>query len=218
MVEGFTLKPLSNTHWESHLESVKEIRFKPSEIRNVLLYLAENSQDLGVQSEAECLAISETDGVEGFELLFGMVIWYDVLFAVSTVSKTLQSEDIDIDDVIAQIKGLVSFFQKYRETRFQEAKAEASKIVVAVDIEPMFNKKNKCLIKRKTHFDEKREKGDDVCQVLSLEDDFKINYFIKMMDQALVSFQTRLEQFKEYDNIFEFCSVYENSTQQAMIV
>jgi len=88
--------------------------------------------------------------------------------------------------------------------RFQEAKAEASKIAIAMDIEPMFNKRNKRLIKRKTHFDEERDKGDDVCQVLSVEDDFRINYFFKMMDQAIVSFQTRLEQFKEYENIFGF--------------
>ncbi|XP_056857419.1 uncharacterized protein LOC130506754 [Raphanus sativus] len=187
-----------------HLESVKAIRFKAPEIRDVLLYFAENSKDPGARSEAECLAISETHGIEGFEFLFGMVIWYDVLFAVNTVSKTLQSEDIDIDDAIAQLKGLVSFFQKYRETGFEEAKAEASKIAVAMDIEPMFNKKKKRLIKRKTHFDEERDKGDDVCQVLSSEDDFRINYFIKMMDQALVSFQTRLEQFKEYEDIFGF--------------
>ena len=66
-----------------------------------------------------------------------------------------------------------------------------------MDTEPAFNKKNKCLIRRKTHFDEEQDKGDDVCQVLSLEDEFRINYFIKMINQALVSFQTRLEQFKE---------------------
>ncbi|XP_022553099.1 uncharacterized protein LOC106383362 [Brassica napus] len=187
-----------------HLESVKAIRFKAPEIRDVLLYFAENSEDPGAQSDAECLAISETHGIGGFEFLFGLVIWYDVLFAVNTVSKTLQSEDIDIDDAIAQLKGLVSFFQKYREMGFQEAKAEASKIAIAMDIEPMFNKRNKRLIKRKTHFDEERDKGDDVCQVLSVEDDFRINYFFKMMDQAIVSFQTRLEQFKEYENIFGF--------------
>ncbi|KAF8044639.1 hypothetical protein N665_7371s0001 [Sinapis alba] len=184
--------------------NMKGKKQRTPEIRDVLLYWAENSQDPGARSEVECLAISETHGIGGFEFLFGMVIWYDVLFVVNTVSKTLQSEDIDIDDAIAQLKGLVSFFQKYRETGFQEAKAEASKIAVAMDIEPMFNKKNKRLIKKKTHFDEERDKGDDVCQVLSLEDDFRINYFIKMMDQALVSFQTRLEQFKEYDNIFGF--------------
>lgn len=204
MVGGFTLKPLSDTRWESHLESVKAIRFKAPEIRDVLLYFAENSEDPGARSDAECLAISETHGIGGFEFLFGLVIWYDVLFAVNTVSKTLQSEDIDIDDAIAQLKGLVSFFQKYREMGFQEAKAEASKIAIAMDIEPMFNKRNKRLIERKTHFDEERDKGDDVCQVLSVEDDFRINYFFKMMDQAIVSFQTRLEQFKEYENIFGF--------------
>ena len=47
-----------------------------------------------------------------------------------------------------------------------------------MDTKPAFNKKNRCLIRRKTHFDEERDKGDVVCQVLSLEDEFRINYFI----------------------------------------
>ncbi|KAF8114441.1 hypothetical protein N665_0037s0018 [Sinapis alba] len=106
------------------------------EIRDVLLYWAENNQDPGARSEAECLAISETHGIGGFEFLFGMVIWYDVLFAVNIVSKKLQSEDIDIDDAIAQLKG--------------------------------------------------------------------INYFIKMMDQALVSFQTT--QSTSDDSLKSKCS------------
>ena len=55
MVGGFTLKPLSDTRWESHFERVKEIYFEALEIRDALV---ENSDDPGEGSDAECLAIS----------------------------------------------------------------------------------------------------------------------------------------------------------------
>ncbi|XP_010480822.1 PREDICTED: zinc finger MYM-type protein 1-like [Camelina sativa] len=204
MVGGPTLKPLSDTRWESHLESVKAIRFQAPEIRDALFFLVENTEDPKTRSEAECLAISETHGIGGFEFLFSIVIWYDILAAVNTVSKTLQSEDIDIDAEITQLKGLVSFFQKYRETGFEAAKVEATKIAVEMDIEPIFHVKRKRPIKKKTHFDEEPRQVDDESVVLSEEEKFIIEYFMKIMDQALVSLQTRLDQFQEYEKTFGF--------------
>ena len=44
-----------------------------------------------------CLANYE---IENFEFLVGMNIWYDILFSINSVSKTLQSKDMQIDVAI----------------------------------------------------------------------------------------------------------------------
>ena len=69
---GLTLKSLSQTRWESHVKSVKAIKFQAPQIRDALLQLAQTSEDPKIKSEADYLATYE---IESFELLLGMTIW-----------------------------------------------------------------------------------------------------------------------------------------------
>ncbi|ANM65790.1 zinc finger MYM-type-like protein [Arabidopsis thaliana] len=197
-VGGLTLKPLSQTHWESHVESVKAIRFQASKIMNALMYIAENSDDPKEQSDAECLATSETQGIGSFEFLVSMVIWYNLLSVVNIMTKSLQSEDMNIDVAISQLKGLVSYFRKYRESGFKKAKVEAKEIVVPLEIDPIFARKAKRVIKRKRHYGEESENMEGSV-ILSPEESFRIDYFIQIMDQALYPLETRFEQFQRYE-------------------
>ncbi|KAF8106031.1 hypothetical protein N665_0148s0019 [Sinapis alba] len=102
---------------------------------------AENSDNLGHLSDAGCLAESETHGIGRFEFLFGMVIWYDLLYVVNIVSKSLQSEDMDLEAAILQLGGLVGYLKGYRETGFEKAKAEAIQIAIDMEFEPAFSSK-----------------------------------------------------------------------------
>ena len=54
------------------------------------------------------------------------------------MSKSLQSKDMDSVVAIAQLKGLVSYFQKYRESCFKKAKLEAKVIEESTEIEVVF--------------------------------------------------------------------------------
>ncbi|KAK4710448.1 hypothetical protein R3W88_004961 [Solanum pinnatisectum] len=194
-VPSLTLKSLSQTRWKSRIESVKAIQFQTPQIRDALFKLEEVNHDPKIKSEANCLAIFE---LENFEFLLGMTIWYDVLFAVNSISKSLQSKAIHIDVAIDQLRGLVSFFKTYREEGFTSAMISAKEIALEMNIEPVFRKKR--VIYRKKQFDEKVD--NEITR--SLEESFRVDYFLYIVDQAIFSLQNRFEQFEVYENIFGF--------------
>ncbi|XP_042450150.1 zinc finger MYM-type protein 1-like [Zingiber officinale] len=109
-VKGLIVKSLSNTRWESRIKSVQAIRFQIVEVRAALLELNNICDDAKSISEAESLANS----IEKFEFLLGIVIWYDILFAINMASKKLQSKSMCMDSAMKQLEGVISFFEKYR--------------------------------------------------------------------------------------------------------
>ncbi|XP_024176587.1 uncharacterized protein LOC112182340 isoform X2 [Rosa chinensis] len=81
-----------------------------------------------------------------------MVIWYEMLFAFNRVSKVLQSNNMQINVAIAEVKGLISWLDKFRETGFTDAIITAKEIAAALDVDPVFQEKRP--IQRKRFFDE----------------------------------------------------------------
>ena len=108
-IDSLTLKLLSQTRWESRIESIKALIFQTPQIRNALLKLAEINEDLKIKGGADCLTTYELENVE---FLLSMTIWYDILFVINSISKKLQSKDMDMDVAIKQLKGLISFFKE----------------------------------------------------------------------------------------------------------
>lgn len=194
-VKELTPKSLSSTRWESRIDSVKAIRFQISEIREALLQVSESDNDSKIKSEAKSLANNE---LGDFEFLVAIVIWYDILYVVNLVSKQLQSKEMFIDVALEQVQSLISFFKRYRENGFSSALDTAKKLAIDMEVDPMFPEKRQ--IRRKRHFDENL--NDENRQ--TPEESFRVNYFIYIMDQAIVSLEKRFEQYKEYENVFGF--------------
>ncbi|XP_075478752.1 uncharacterized protein LOC142519596 [Primulina tabacum] len=148
-VFGLTMKPLLHIRWESHVESVKAIKYELVHIRDALLEIAEVAEDSKTMSDAETLALYD---LESFEFLLGMIIWYNLLHAINVASKFIQSEKIDIDIVIDLLQRLFQFLEEFREQGFACAMDEATQMASEMGVEPKFQEKR--IIPRKKQLDE----------------------------------------------------------------
>lgn len=168
-VKDCTLKPLSQTRWECRVKSVKVLRYNCPELLNALYELEEVTNDPVKKSEAQSLASQ----IECFDFIVGICIWYDILFMVNEVSKTLQAPDTQLDVTVKLVKGLISRLRKYRESGFKStAILTAKEIAQEIKIPAEF--KHGRVSKKKKHFDEKAEHDKELLRK-SPEELFKGN-------------------------------------------
>lgn len=192
---SITAKPLSETRWECRVESVKALRYQLNDTREALLTVADETRDPKVRSEAESLANND---LGNFEFILAMVVWYDILFAVNTVSKTLQSADMQLDVAVQQVEGLVTYLKKYRDNGFSSALITAKEIACEMGVEQKF--KDRRVRRKKKQFD--YEAAEETR--LSPEETFRTGFFLLIVDQALVSMEKRFEQLQNYSQLFGF--------------
>ncbi|KAL5673444.1 hypothetical protein ACJX0J_017750, partial [Zea mays] len=69
------------------------------------------------------------------------IIWYEILYQINYVSKDLQAKDMLIDAAIQKVQGLISFFNRYRESGFLNTLEEAKGIAHEMEIDTTFRKK-----------------------------------------------------------------------------
>ncbi|XP_058784260.1 uncharacterized protein LOC131659034 [Vicia villosa] len=184
-VKWLTPKSLSSTRWESHVDSVKAIKTQMSDFREALLEVSEKDLDSKIRSEAKSLATNE---LGDFEFLMAIIIWFEILSTINVVSKLLQSRDMVIDVAMKKITGLISFFKEYREIGFKNALNYATKIAFELNIDLVFPQRR--VIRRKRQFDENL---NALPIELSEEESFRVNYFLYLVDQAVVSLNKRFE-------------------------
>ena len=96
-VERFTVKPLSDTHWESRIKSVQPIRYEAPQIISALKEVERTgTDDPKTVSDAQSLVTA----LQNFKFIVGMVIWDDILSSINIVSKKLQSKIVCLDTIL----------------------------------------------------------------------------------------------------------------------
>src|SRR3954466_13830156 len=102
-----------------------------SDFREALLEVSEIDLDSKIRSEDKSLPTNE---LGDFEFLMSIIIWFEILYEINLVSKLLQSKNMLIDVAMEKIKGLISFFERYRESGFDKALDNAKEIDIEMNI------------------------------------------------------------------------------------
>jgi hypothetical protein len=133
-------KPLSDTRWESRIDSIRPFRYQTGEIYDALYDISqEMSCDPVTRHEAELLV----SHMKSFKFLCSTVIWYNILNKVNTASKVLQKKDVDLSAAVEILTNTLEYLKKYRsDDGFSSALIDAKEIASDLDVEPTFCKEN----------------------------------------------------------------------------
>lgn len=199
-VKGLTLKPLSDTRWESRIEAIKPLRHQVGQVYDALFSVY---QDTDMDSSTRDEASSLLNQIKQFKFLCSIIIWYETLNRINPVSKLMQSKDFDLVSVIKLLKNTKDFFENSRSDEYftqvlEDAKALASEIDCEVlDFENVARPRARSKKKQFTY-----ECIDE--PIIEPRQKYKIEVFFHIMDTAINSLELRFSQISEHSKHFAF--------------
>lgn len=198
-VINLTLKPLSQTRWESRIEAVLPFRYQLGEIYDSLYELSEDERlDAYGKNTAANLAKQLTN----YKFICCLILWHLILFRVNLISKKLQEVETDIVKALELICTTKEFFEELRtDEGFEKILVDSREVAESVDVNPTFPPEIQLRPRRiKKQFS--YESVDE--SVLDPKLSFKTNFFFCVLDQCISSLDERFTQLQDHNKIFGF--------------
>ncbi|XP_065662920.1 zinc finger MYM-type protein 1-like [Hydra vulgaris] len=130
-----TVKSLSDTRWESRINSIKVVKDNLVQIIEALYKVADSSS-IGV-------AVSEANGLANeislYQFILSLTIWHDLLFEINKVSKVMQNPSADISIMIKLVETTKIFLESFRsDESFEAIIKKSEEIAIKLGTEPVF--------------------------------------------------------------------------------
>lgn len=196
-VPNFTLKSICETRWESRIECVKPMRYQILEIHDALIILNENSTDTGTKHEAITLAEKLCD----FSFLIMLVMWYDILYTLNIVSKSMQTKNVDMKTAVHVLKSCTEYTKDYRTQGFENACTEATQLAKLLESEPVFPEKR--IARRKKLFSYEA-KDNTPRTFVDKKSKFRVEVFNVVLDTIITSLEERFVQMNLFEQTWGF--------------
>jgi len=191
-----TLKPLSDTRWESRIDALSPLRNNIGDYLDALLAIYDNeNNDNNTKSEAKSLAMKLD-----YEFICSLIIWYEILSRINVVSKMFQSSNTNLNESTKCLNNLITFFKEFRlDDNFSNILKKAITLAEDVDISPQF-KENPLRRRKKRMFN--YESRDE--RPRDPEQNYKISFFLPIVDSAINSLIERFELLNSHAEKFQF--------------
>ncbi|GFV87648.1 zinc finger MYM-type protein 1 [Trichonephila clavipes] len=118
---NLTLKPLSETRWESRIGAVKAIFLQFDDVIECVNELKNKSDDSETLSDCDAVL----NEMFSFEFIVAIHIWYEVLLRVNNISKLWQSVQVGLKVAIDTLLSFCSWIQEFRNTGLDNSVAQA---------------------------------------------------------------------------------------------
>lgn len=194
-----TVKPLSETRWESRIDALEPLRHYIEQVYDALF---EATTDAKIDAFGKNTAIGIAKKLTDFRFLCCLVTWYDILYKVNLVSKLLLKQDINLQSSLKLIESVKTFLSNMRsETGLNGVITDAKELAEKIDVSPEFPDEvvvRARKIKRQFFYE---------CQdepVKSGEESFKVNFFFVVLDTTISSLSERFEQLQNHGKHFQF--------------
>ena len=127
-----TVKPLSDTRWESRIDAIKTLRFHLEKIYDALFSLY---NDTSRDNDTKNLAKSLINKIKSYKFVCSLVIWYNILSKINIVSKIMQKSNIILPEAVKMLKEIQNFFiEMQSESSFTAMLNEAKNIAEDIDL------------------------------------------------------------------------------------
>ena len=186
----------------SRVNSVKAVRYQVGDIYDALIEVSETTKEPKCRTEALSLA----KFLKSYKFLVTLVIWYDLLKQINYVSKMMQQQDMQLDMSVQLYEQTLQFFEGYRESGFDGALVAAKEL--ARELEMSADEMliaDECAVRRKRVRKQfSYESDDQSVKVTDPTENFRVSFFLVLLDKALVSLNERFQQLRNFQKGFGF--------------
>uniref|UniRef100_A0A8C3FTF5 HAT C-terminal dimerisation domain-containing protein n=1 Tax=Chrysemys picta bellii TaxID=8478 RepID=A0A8C3FTF5_CHRPI len=201
-VNSLTVKPLSQTRWESRIDALKPLRYELGNIYDALIEMSGDttftrSSGNTARSDAEALA----NGLSKFKFVTSLILWYNSLFEINLTSKQLQEKNLNIHSAIQKLQQTKNILEEFRSDEgFKRTLVDSLKLAEEIDFPAEFEPEPIHIRQKKQQFS--YEGRDTLIQ--NPKQRFKMNFYFAVLDTAIHSVNERFQQMQQLESVFGF--------------
>ncbi|XP_069502679.1 zinc finger MYM-type protein 1-like [Ambystoma mexicanum] len=202
-VKNLTLKPLSDTRWESRIHALNPLRYQLGDVYDALVEISNDTTQTGSSGNISRIdAQGLAKGISSFKFVVSLVVWHNILFEINVTSKQLQTKTLDVRDAIKQLEESKKFLSGCRSDEgFEKVLIDAHKLAEELEIPACFEPDNSVRVRRKKK--QFTYEADDE-PIENPKENFKVNFFFAIIDTALQSVEERFTQMRQISSVFGF--------------